>query len=271
MVGGFLYAALCLFPVLGQRRSGVGKMVFRIGGDHHQDAVRAYPFLPELNRRINSGFADRHSSHDELIVFDPRPLAALLERITPEGCKNLLRVSELGNACRVSEVGNLNLPCTSQYHLLGIKDLGVSRYEFFFVLETIAHRYVSDGYLLWHFWKDFPIIIFRHRTVMTSSILLFIKFNASSGERASFPLEYGLAFLRKGRQRFQSILRRDGNLISLGLKRERHSEARLGAIVDGELRLGNADGAVLGDLLCQFKRCFHELIGLHNPADKTDL
>ena len=161
-VGGLPDAPLRLLPVLGQRRPGIRVVMFGIRGHHHQDPVGADAPLAELDRRVHGRLPDGDGRKGDRGRVDAPPFAVLPEAIPPEVGQDLLRVSKLGDAGGIPQVGQFDVPAARQDHLFGIENLGRGRNGLLLMLESIPNGDVADGHLLRHAWKDLPVIVFRH-------------------------------------------------------------------------------------------------------------
>ena len=60
-ITGLFNAPFSLTPVLSQRHAGIGKMMLRIGGNHHQNSIGAITIFFHLNCPIHCGFPDGHT------------------------------------------------------------------------------------------------------------------------------------------------------------------------------------------------------------------
>ena len=48
-------------PVLAQRRAGIGEMMFRVGGNHHQDPIGTVAVFLHFDGPVHGGFPDGHA------------------------------------------------------------------------------------------------------------------------------------------------------------------------------------------------------------------
>ena len=66
----FLDTTLGLGPVIRQGRTGIGKMMFFLGGHHHQQAIGADPFFSQLDGPIHGTFPDGNGGKGDTIIIN---------------------------------------------------------------------------------------------------------------------------------------------------------------------------------------------------------
>jgi hypothetical protein len=91
----FLDAPLSLPPVLGQSCARVGKVVFRVCGNHHEYPIRPNALLSQFDSAIHRTFPNRHGTENKFIIMDPSLAASLLKAVAPEMRQDFLSIPEL--------------------------------------------------------------------------------------------------------------------------------------------------------------------------------
>ena len=158
----FFDTSLGLGPVIRQGSPGIGKMMFFLGGHHHQEPVRPDTLLDQLNGPVHGRLSDGHGCDGYVFRINAPFLTAGFETVAAQVRQYFFSVTELRHEVRVAQVGHLYIPAPGKDHFLGVEDFCPGGNEFFQMLEPVPDGDVTQGDRFRHSWKNLPIIVFSH-------------------------------------------------------------------------------------------------------------